>query len=111
MFTAEVLKTGSSRACDDSASTRPHNIAALRFLLWQKSPHFRGLSVTTKSPPRQASQAGSCHHACLHRCHRAHTRTWHGTASCSNIIGTLPREPMAASGQVYPKLQRNLLDV
>src|SRR5258708_34928500 len=82
----------------------------LRFLLWQKSPHFRGLSVTTKSPPRQASQAGSCHHACLHRCHRAHTRTWHGTALCSSIIGTLPREPMAASGQVYPKLQRNLLD-
>src|SRR5215472_17544221 len=22
----------------------------LRFLLWQKSPHFRGLAVTTKSP-------------------------------------------------------------
>src|SRR6202162_6702757 len=44
------------------------------------------------------------------RCHRAHTRTWHGTALCSNIIGTLPREPMAASGRVYPKLQRNLLD-
>src|SRR6266446_1680460 len=78
----------------------------LRFLPWQKSPHFRGLSVTTKSPSRQASQAASCHHACLHRCHRAHTRTWHGTALCSNIIGTLPREPMAASGQVYPKLQR-----
>src|ERR1700731_1446546 len=32
----------------------------LRFLLWQKSPHFRGLSVTTKSPSRQASQAASC---------------------------------------------------
>src|SRR5271168_311914 len=54
--------------------------------------------------------ADACHHACLHRCHRAHTRTWHGTALCSNMIGTLPREPMAASGQVYPKLQRNLLD-
>jgi hypothetical protein len=29
---------------------------------------------------------------------------------CSNIIGTLPRGPMVASGQVYPKLQRNLLE-
>src|SRR5205085_10870123 len=39
-----------------------------------------------------------------------HTRTWHGTAFCSSMIGTSRREPMAASGQVYPQLQRNLFD-
>src|SRR6185436_11824370 len=31
-----------------------------------------------------------------------HTRTWQGTAWCSSMIGALPRELMAAQGQVYP---------
>jgi hypothetical protein len=33
------------------------------------------------------------------------TRTWLGIALCSSIISILPGVPMAASGQVYPRLQ------